>query len=257
MPTRDTPWPAGRPCWADLATSDVEDAKNFYGKVLGWSFTDTGDDFGNYQMCTTNGKTAAGIGSVQGEGQPTTWTVYLASEDADGTAKAITEHGGTVLAEPFDVPSAGRMLIAADTQGAAFGVWQATGSVGAEIYGEPGSLAWTDARHPDPEDGRRFYAAVFGHTHQPVPGAPDDYTTIHLDDGAPVGGIGGMMGAPHGTPPHWIAYFSVADTDAAAEAAKENGGTVDGKPSDNAFGRMATILDPQGARFMVVGPTSG
>ena len=117
-----------------------------------------------------------------------------------------------MLVEPFDIPGNGRMCIAQDPLGAAFGVWQATATIGAQVYAEPGSLIWTDGRVPDPEAGRTFYASVFGYRYEPIDGEPPDYTTIHFDtarDGEPVGGIGGMMGAPEGTPAHWLAYFLV------------------------------------------------
>jgi len=253
MTTRDKPWPTGTPCWVDLAVADVAAAKEFYGAVLGWSFTDTGEEYGNYQMCQAAGQNAAGIGPLQNEDQPVAWMLYLASDDADRTAIAIGEQGGTVLAEPFDVPGNGRMCIAIDSQGAAFGVWQADGMNGIDVRGEPGSLAWTDAREPDADDARRFYAAVFGMSYRPVPGAPPDYTTFHLD-GDPLGGIGGMMGSPHGTPPHWVVYFGVPDTDAAVATAEGAGATIPAAPEDTPFGRMGFITDPQGANFVVVGP---
>ena len=103
MPTRTDPWPAGTPCWVDLSVPDLAAAKEFYGAVFGWSFLDSGADLGNYQICQVDGRAAAAIGPCQAEGQPTAWTVYLASEDADGTAKLIVDNGGTVLAEPFDI----------------------------------------------------------------------------------------------------------------------------------------------------------
>src|SRR3546814_2179829 len=53
------------------------------------------------------------------------WTTYISVDDADATAKAVVRAGGSVVAEPFDVPGAGRMAILADTEGAAFSVWQA------------------------------------------------------------------------------------------------------------------------------------
>ena len=96
---------------------------------------------------------------------------------------------------------------------------------GIGVYNEPGGLIWEDARLTDPEAGKRFYAEVFGYTYQPVPGAPDDYGTFHLG-GDPLGGMGGMMGLPEGTPSHWVAYFAVADTDAAVAAVEQAGGTV-------------------------------
>lgn len=139
MPTRTNPWPTGTPCWVDLSVPDLAAAKEFYGAVFGWSFVDSGAEFGHYQICQVGGRAAAAIAPCQSEGQPTVWTVYVASDDADGTAKLIGENGGTVLAEPMDIPGSGRMCIAQDPLGAAFGVWQAAGTHGAEVYAEPGS----------------------------------------------------------------------------------------------------------------------
>jgi predicted enzyme related to lactoylglutathione lyase len=132
-------------------------------------------------------------------------------------------------------------------------VWQAAVTIGSEIYNEPGGLTWTDARLTDPETSRTFYAAVFGYHYQPLPGAPDDYTTFHLGE-PPLGGIGGMMGPADGIPSHWVAYFSVADTDATVAATVTGGGTLLGPPMDTPFGRMAFLTDPDGAQFALAGP---
>ncbi|MEP6697446.1 MAG: VOC family protein [Pseudonocardiales bacterium] len=239
---------------------DIEAAKAFYGAVLGWSsFVDTGEQFGHYTLCQAGGRNAAAIGMVQSEEEPSAWTVYLASDDADRTLGLIRDNGGTIVHGPLEIPDSGRMAVAQDPQGAHFGVWQGAGMVGTELYLEPGALAWTDVRSSDADAGRAFYAAVAGYRYEPMEmeGAPADYTTIHFDaarDGEAVGGIGGMMGAPEGTPSHWLPYFSVADADAAASAATTGGGTVLGEPLDTPFGRMTTITDPVGATFVVVGP---
>ena len=47
MPTRSDPWPAGTPCWVDLGAPDVAASTAFYGAVLGWSFFDSGEEFGH------------------------------------------------------------------------------------------------------------------------------------------------------------------------------------------------------------------
>ena len=253
MPTRSEPWPAGTPCWVDLGAPDVPASTAVYGAVLGWSVFDSGEEFGHYNICQVNGHAAAAIGPKQDPSQPTAWTVYLASDDADATAAAITANGGTVLVDPFDVPGNGRMTVAMDPTGAAFGVWQAGGTIGAEIYDEPGGLTWVDARLTDPDGARAFYTAVFGYTYKDLSGAPGDYTTFHLG-GDPLGGMGGMMGAPPGTPSHWVAYFSVADVDAAVAAATGGGGGLLGDPMDTPFGRMAFLTDPDGAVFALAGP---
>lgn len=280
MPIRTDPWPDGTPCWVDLAVPDVEAAREFYTAVLGWEFQDTGEDFGGYVLCLQDGRAAAGIGPVQGEGQPSAWTTYLASADADAAAASISEHGGRVLQAPFEVAGQGRMLIAADPQGAVFGVWQAGGHNGVEIYNEPGGLVWNEASVADPDAARDFYAGVFGFRFEPVEGA-EDYTTFHRAAGAGgggdtadagddrnaedaagsadggedvLGGIGGLGDVAGQAQPNWLAYFAVADADACVAAATERGATVAGGGAETTpYGRMAIITDPQDATFAVMG----
>lgn len=253
MPVRSDPWPAGTPCWVDLGSPDVAASIAFYGAVLGWSFIDTGEQFGHYNICQVDGHAAAAIGPKSDPTQPTAWTVYLASDDTDTTAALVGQNGGTVLVDPFDIPGSGRMTVATDPAGAAFGIWQAGGTIGAEIYNEPGGLTWTDARLTEPEPARTFYAALFGYHYQALSGAPGDYRTFHLHE-APLGGIGGMMDPSADLPSHWVAYFSVADTDAAVAAAISRGGALQGEPMNSPFGRMAFLTDPDGAVFALAGP---
>jgi predicted enzyme related to lactoylglutathione lyase len=236
-------------------TPDVAVAQQFYGAVVGWTFQDTDDEFGGYTIAEARGAAAAGIGPLQ-PGAPTAWTMYLASDDADKTAAAVTENGGTLLLEPGDVGDLGRMFVAIDPTGAAFGVWQAGTHIGASLVNEPGGLNWEDLRSPDPDAARAFYSAVFGYETRPIGDEDPDYTTFHLPgDGIPLGGIGGMemMGsAAAEIPPHWVVYFAVADADAAVAAAREGGGAVLADPFDTPYGRMGGLLDPGGASFWIM-----
>lgn len=252
MPIRTAPWPTGTPCWVDLAVPDVEAATEFYAAILGWTYTDTGEEFGHYQMCQREGRSAAGIGPLHSADQPPAWTTYFASDAVDSTAQKITDNGGTLLAGPFDVSDSGRLCVALDPQGAVFGAWQAAKHVGAEIYNQPGALVWNEAAVPDPDAARKFYAAVFGYSYQPVEGAGWEYTTFH-GEGDALGGIGGLDNSPPGAPPHWMIYFMVADSDIAVAAATERGATVLAGPFDTPYGRMAVITDPQGATFAIMG----
>lgn len=253
MSIHSDPWPAGTPCWVDLAVPDIAAATAFYGAVMGWSFFDSGRRFGHYTIAQTQGKNAAAISPVQDAAQASYWTVYLASDDCDGTTKLITDNGGSLIVEPMDIPDNGRMAIAQDPTGGVFGVWQQAGMIGTEIVNEPGSLTWTDARLTDPAAGKEFYSAVFGYTYAAVPGAPDDYTTFHVG-GEVRGGMGGMMGGPPGVPSHWLAYFSVPDVDAAVATAAGSGGTVLMSPETTPFGRMGVVADPFGATFSLHQP---
>jgi uncharacterized protein len=252
MSTRDTAWPPGTPCWADLSSPDVAAARDFYGAVLGWSFTETGDEYGGYVMADVEGSSVAGIGPQQ-DGSPTAWTLYLASDDVDETAEAVTAAGGTVVLPAMDVGDMGRMIIAADPSGGAFGVWQAVRHVGAERVNEPGALTWEDLRSTDPEAARAFYAEVFGYRGEAVEGASDDYQLFALPGGDALGGIGGMMGGPEGLPSHWLVYFGVSDVDSAVTVAESHGGKAMAPAFDTPYGRMAALSDPAGAVLWVVG----
>jgi uncharacterized protein len=237
------------PCWIDLASTDVEVATRFYGAVLGWEFEQQGEEYGGYVMCRVGGADAAGIGPVQ-EGAPPAWTLYFASDDADATAKTITEAGGRLLTEPFDMMTLGRMLIAADPGGAVFGVWQAIESIGASHANEPGGLTWEDLSVADPDAARDFYRAVFGFVYEELPGAPDGYQLFKRpDEPWPLGGMGGLAAGAY---PAWLPYFSVHDTDAAVAAATDHGGNVVQPAHDSEFGRQAVLADADGAVFSVI-----
>lgn len=253
MTTRDTVWPPGTPCWADLTVPDMAVAKDFYGEVLGWHFTDSGPEYGGYVMADVDGHAVAGMGPVQAPDVPPAWTLYLASEAADATAGAVESAGGTVMMPAMDVGSMGRMIIAADPAGAVFGVWQAGEHHGAGLVNAPGGLTWEDLRSTDPGAARDFYAAVFGYRYEDVEGAGDDYRMFALPGGEGLGGIGGMMGAPDGVPSHWLVYFGVPDVDAAVTTAESHGGQALAPAFDTPYGRMAALTDPAGAVFWVVG----
>ena len=60
------------------------------------------------------------------------------------------------------------------------------------------------------------------------------------------------MGAPTGTPSHWLVYFAVEDADAAVAAATAAGGSSLAPPFTTSYGRMAPLQDPFGAAFWLV-----
>lgn len=256
MTIRTRPWPEGVPCWVDLVTTDLAAAQRFYADVLGWSFAPPDHDYGDYVIADVRGHATAGVGPMPAGQQTPAWTLYLSSDDADRTASAVTDRGGTVLLPPGDVGPLGRMVIAADPAGGVFGVWQAGSHLGSALVNEPGGLIWEDLRSTEPDAALPFYQQVFGYELRELADAGPDYRTFHpVGDDAPLGGMGGMggmFGAPDGTPSHWLVYFCVADVDAAVEAAGRNGGHVLAPAFDTEFGRMAGLVDPSGAAFWIM-----
>jgi predicted enzyme related to lactoylglutathione lyase len=255
MPTRDTPWPNGTPCWVDIGVPDIEAAREFYGALLGWEYTGGEPEFGGYLTATRNGQQAAGLGPQQDPADQPRWTTYFAADDAAATAATIREAGGTVVVEPMEVGPMGTMVIALDPQGNPFGLWLSGVHTGCRIYNEAGALSWNEAMTADSAAARQFYGTVFGFRFDELgaeAGGGDDmdYTTFSTG-GNPLGGLGG---AQEGMPTGWLTCFGVADTDAAVATVEARGGTVVMPAMDTPFGRFAVVADPWGARFEVMGP---
>ncbi|WP_433799753.1 VOC family protein [Actinomycetospora sp. CA-084318] len=218
----------GLPCWADLTAGA---GPEFYGAVLGWTFTDEGAAAHHDAVALADGQRVAGLGAP--EGSPPGWTLYVAVEDAAEAAEAVEEAGGQVLHGPDDDGSGGLVVVAIDAGGAAFGLWEA------DEHAPP--LHWAEAASAEPGQTKSFYSAVLGWTHRPTdePGT----STLHLEDSPAFGAVTFAGDAL----PHWLVHFPVADVDAAGAAAEAAGGVVVGKDA-----QRAVLEDPTGARFAVV-----
>lgn len=246
MATRDTPWPAGTPCWLDVSLPDVERGAAFYAAVLGWEVVDPGPGSGGYRIAQVDGRAAAGIGPVVG-GAPPAWTLYFATDDADATAARVVAHGGTLLLAPGDVGGNGRMAVAADPSGAVIGLWQAGEMIGAGVVNEPGGLVWEEGRLSDLDTALAFYSGVFGFTYEPGEGGGQ--RTFHTGGEA----LGSIGAAPAGRPSRWLAYVSVESVGAAVEAARSRGGEVAEGPEPTPWGARAVVRDPFGAEIGLFG----
>lgn len=248
-----TGYDEGTPCWLDLMTPGLEQAKRFYADLFGWEYIDTGEAGGGYQLATKNGKLVAGIGpQMPDQPGPAVWTTYLWSDEADDTCARISKAGGNILMAPMDVPNAGRMAVALDSTGAAFGIWQGREHRGAQLANEPGAFTWNENLNDDPTRARAFYEQVFGFEYDKFPDFPGEYHTFKVK-GHQRGGIGAKpTGLPAGTPNFWNTYFSVADTDEAVATVTRSGGQVLRPPADTPVGRMAVVADTAGSQFCVI-----
>jgi uncharacterized protein len=252
MVQRDTPWPAGTPCWVDLGTDDVARATTFYSTLFGWDTQVGPPEAGGYVMCQIQGKAVAGIGPKMGPAEvPTAWTTYLASDDVDATTSKVTAAGGAVLAEPFDVMDVGRMSVAADPAGAVFGIWQARAHTGMQLANAPGAVCWNENMSRSFDANKAFYNAVFGYQYDDMSSDGFSYATFKTTANE-LGGIGDLGDAAPDAHARWTTYFGVADADEAVNVATKLGGSVLRPAWDTPYGRMAMLADDQGAAFAVM-----
>ena len=141
MPIR-TSYAEGTPSWVDLATTDMDAAKDFYGALFGWEFeTAPQPEAGGYTMALLDGRAAAALMPQPQEqidmGLPPMWKQYsigcevvnepgaftwaeLQTDDQRGAAEFYGKLIG-VGAEEMDIPP-GRMGVVGDPAGAVFSI---------------------------------------------------------------------------------------------------------------------------------------
>jgi hypothetical protein len=117
-----------------------------------------------------------------------------------------------------------------------------------------GRFAWTELLTTDPAAAQTFYKEVIGWTTTKWEGGTGDYT-MWMAGETPLGGV--MMLPPDaaamGSPPNWLAYIEVPDTDATISQAIKLGATLLAPAQTvDQVGRFAVLSDPQGAVFAII-----
>ena len=147
-------YPNGVPCWIDTEQPDKDAACHFYGSLFGWTFENAmpSEAPGYYLIAQLDGNDVAAIG-MPGSASTAAWNTYVAVDDADAIADAVTRSGGVVSSAPQDAGPGGRGARFVDPDGASFGVWQPRRRLGAQVVNVPGAWNFSDLHTSDP--GRR------------------------------------------------------------------------------------------------------
>jgi predicted enzyme related to lactoylglutathione lyase len=263
-------YPHGVTSWIDTEQPDIEAARVFYAGLFGWRMTHArpAGASGSYLIATLDGQDVAAVAPALAAAAAK-WNTYVAVDNADATAAAVTANGGAVIAAPEDAGPAGRAATCADPFSAEFRLWQAGRRLGAQRTNSPGAWNFSDLYTPDRDAAMAFYTPLFGWratdlgqgagTMLQVPGY-GDHLAATVDPGiherqasAPAGFadvIGGLMVIGAGATPRWHVTFTVADRDDSATTAERLGATVVSS-SDNLWTNDALLRDPQGAEFTV------
>jgi uncharacterized protein len=243
----------GTPLWIDLGSPDVEASARFYTGLFGWQSEDMGEQMGHYTMFRQDGKSVAAVAPLMSPQQPTVWSTYISTTNAEDTARKVTEAGGQVIAPPMQVMEEGTMAVFVDPTGAAFGVWQPNRMTGADVVNTPVSLSWNELSTRDLPAAKAFYTKVFPWTAKSN-AMPDgsEYVEWQVEGKSVGGGMAMNPQIPPQVPPHWLVYFAVANTDNTLKRAQELGAKVMVPATDIPQGRFAVMTDPQGAAFAII-----
>ena len=115
---------------------------------------------------------------------------------------------------------------------------------------QPGTFCWIELGTTDAEAAKAFYTGLFGWTtKENSMGEMGTYYMFQVN-GKSAAAMYQMGADMAGIPPNWLSYVSVANADQSVEQAKVLGATVVNGPFDvYDYGRMAVLVDPEGAHF--------
>jgi uncharacterized protein len=248
----------GRFAWYELVTTDVEAAKAFYTKVMGWGARDASTPGRAYTLFTAGMASVSALMALPEDarrvgGKPS-WIGYVGVNDVDAAADRIKRLGGVVHVPPTDIPNISRFSIFADPQTARLALfqWLTPGQEQPSEPGAPGRVGWHELLAADWEKALAFYGELFGW--QKADADIGELGTYQLFS---TGGqtIGGMLTKPPMiAAPFWLYYFNTADIDAAVQRVKAGGGHVlDGPLQVPGGSWIVQCTDPQGAVFALEG----
>ena len=190
-------------------------------------------------------------------GIPPHWMVHIAVDSADEIASRVEACGGKVVAGPFDVFDSGRMVFVADPTGGMVSFWQGKSHAGAGIQGEHGAIGWCELLSTDPAASVQFYTSLLGVQAETAMMPNGVEYTAYMAAGVPLAGTMEMPPEVRdmNIPSHWSIYFDVNDVDETYGKALSLGGREALPPTDiETVGRLAFVLDPQGAGFGLITP---
>lgn len=247
MEITDTP---SAPSWAVLFTDDLDAARRFYGGLFGWQARTErterteGQQADGYTVFSLAGDVRVGAAAPladAGKGAAAGWVPYIQCDGLAAVTSRIEADGGRITRAVGPSPIEGRDALAADPDGAAFGVWRPEQHAGFGVVNAPGSFTWFELSGADPARAVDFYQSVFGWgaDHEP------DGSVRWTDDGSPFGGLRAERVAGAGA--RWVPVVAVADAEAAVRTATGLGGRVLHGPQ----GGEALLADPTGAVIAV------
>jgi predicted enzyme related to lactoylglutathione lyase len=246
--------------WYELLTSNPAAAAAFYGEVLSWKASDSGQEGIDYRILSIDDVGVGGLmalpaGAVESGMRPG-WLGYVSVADVEESVAKIVAAGGAKHMPAMDVPGVGRFAMVTDPQGASLYVMTPTGEGVSQSFspGTPGHGGWHELHTSDWEAALGFYRTHFGWDKADAMdmGPMGTYLLFNFGDGD---AVGGMFNEPDAAPPYWLYYFNVDDIEAATERVRTNGGYVMMDPHQVPTGDwIVQARDPQGAMFALVGP---
>lgn len=117
----------GEFCWTELATGNVQAAKDFYAKVFGWQFSDLNMGEMTYTMIQNGNKDFGGMWSIPKDKEkhiPPHWMSYILVENLNDSLEKALKNGATIIKPSTNAGNMGLFAIITDPTGAHIALWQ-------------------------------------------------------------------------------------------------------------------------------------
>jgi predicted enzyme related to lactoylglutathione lyase len=237
----------GKFVWADLVTDDVAAAKNFYGRLFGWTFAENG----NYLIASHDDRPLCGM---QQQAKPADrparprWFAYISVSNVEKAARTVTKAGGRVLAPAHKYPKRGEQAICADPEGAVFGVLKSSSGDQKDFLPDPGDWIWIQFMSRDGDKAAEFYRAVGGY--EVIANTKSNRLSDYIlsSEGYARATIRTIPKERAEVLPTWLPFVRVKNVSESVARAAELGGKALLEPKPELLdGKVAVIADPTGA----------
>lgn len=235
----------GKFVWHDLATSDVDKAKNFYGQLLNWTF----EQRGKYTIIKLNDQRIGEIINITEKSlgrHAARWIASLSVPDVKQAVAVVATHGGKILKKPEQIGDRGWVALVRDPQGAQFALIHTDNGDPKDGPIEDGAWFWHELWSNTPNDSANFYKELTGYSSIEK---LDSYWILKADNKWRAG-IRNVFN--NALEQRWVPVIKVNDVKAISTVAKQLGGQVIIEPENpNYVDHVALLADTSGALFMI------
>ncbi len=244
----------GKFIWADLFTSEPEQAASFYCSLLGWTSAPIEQKNKYYIVLSNGGHPVAGIVLRQAAASPRpgVWIGYISVGGAKAALAEAVAAGGTEHAPAQSFPKRGMQAIFSDNEGSPIGILQSSSGDPADDEPRPGDWNWFELYSLKPQPATDFYHRVFGYEVSTDTRATTDDHRLLSSGGRARAGVAAMP-AGEDARPGWLGFLRVDNIEATVGKVAGLGGKVLVDPRPAELGsRVAIISDPTGGEVGLV-----
>ena len=235
----------GKFVWHDLLTADVEGAEDFYGSLLGWTFTKQG----RYSVISNKDQAIGGIAEVKPQDKKqhaARWLASLSVPDVDKAVVLVRRYGGVVNEGPVEMENRGRGALVHDPQGAQLMLLHSCDGDPEDADPEIGEWLWVELLSNNSQASLEFYKELGGYESVEW---EDDYWLLK-NEGKWRCGV--RFIPEKDLEVRWIPTVRVADPVVTSSYAEMLGGRVLVEPGDISHNESAALIeDPNGALFAI------